>query len=381
MTSLSTRTPRVVLCLAGLLFLIAALAWASPAYADDTLPPGTDKELDDVMMPDENGSQPGDGRDDDGDGSTNEEDEEVGGGSEDDTGSDDGGLAERVGKQVFGGILADIVDSIADAAAGWATKMLTEQAFALPEPEGEIKLFYERMGSIVQPGAIALLLLTGLMLMLRGTSYNTAYATQHALPKIVIFFAGLAFFPEIMTLISDLARGMGEVLVDPSKLSEAFENVLVGRITPGPGGLLDGLIVIVTAVLLLFLFVMCLFKTFLFGVLFIAGPLAMFVYPISSLSGLAAQWFKAMIACVAIPLLWAVEASIGSQLIASPESIFGAGVGLSIYSGLLTIILAWVMVKTPFKVFEWCFYGYSSGSGLISHVARSAVARAIIKGR
>jgi hypothetical protein len=382
---------RTALCLAVLLALFIPLFLAPEARAQENdcvmtdngcvSDPTPDKDGEDdtngtdAMLPDENGSQQGDGRDDDGDGNTSEDDEQLGGNANDDS---EGGLVSGIAEDVFNTIMNNAVEKVADAAAGWAEDFLTEGAFSLPAPDGEIKTFYDQVSTIVQPGAVVLLLLTGLMLTLRGANYNTSYATQNALPKIVFFFAALAFFPEVMTMISDLAKNIADALVDPSQLSDSFVRVLEAQAKTG--GLLGGAIVLVGALLLLFLFAISVFKSFLFGVLFIVGPLAMFVYPIPSLSGLTAQWFKGTIACTAIPLLWAIEASVGSALIGSPEAMFGDTFANNIIVPVLVLVLAYVMVKTPFKVFEWCFYGYSSGSGMVGHVARAGAAKLALGG-
>lgn len=386
------RTARpAALCLLVLLVLLTPFFWAPAAQAQendcimtdngcvsDPTPDG-DSEDDtngtDAMLPDENGSQQGDGRDDDADGNANEDDEQLGGNANDDS---EGGLVSGIAEDVFNTIMTHVVEKTGDAAAGWATDFLTEGAFSLPEPEGDIKTFYDKVSGVVQPGAIVLLLLTGLMLTLRGANYNTAYATQNALPKIVFFFAALAFFPEVMGMISDLTKNLATALVDPSQLSDAYVRLVEAQAKSG--GLLGGAIVLVAAVMLLFLLAISIFNSFLFGVLYIVGPLAMFVYPIPSLSALTGQWFKATIACSAIPLLWAVEASIGSALISAPEMLFGEGYTNNILVPVLVLVLSWVMIKTPFKVFEWCFYGYSSGNGMVGHVAKAGATKLALGG-
>ena len=365
------RTARpAALCLLTLLVLLTPFFWTPAAHAQDAVPGMDSNELNGGM----------DGRD--------EPEEQDSGGEEsgteesgtEESGEEDseGGLVSGIAEDVFNTIMTHVVEKTGDAAAGWATDFLTEGAFSLPEPEGEIKTFYDQVSGVVQPGAIVLLLLTGLMLTLRGANYNTSYATQNALPKIVFFFAALAFFPEVMGMISDLTKNLASALVDPSQISDAYVRLVEAQVKSG--GLLGGAIVLVAAVMLLFLLAISIFKSFLFGVLFIAGPLAMFVYPIPTLSGLTGQWFKATIACSAIPLLWAIEASIGSALISAPEMMFGEGYSNNFIVPVLVLVLSWVMIKTPFKVFEWCFYGYSAGNGLVGHVAKAGATKLALGG-
>jgi hypothetical protein len=405
MTAKTGTTSRLLLSLIVLLIAIAPFAWAAPAVAQ--MPPQSEFEEGEGMAPDQNGDQPGDGVDDDGDGNPNEADtdeekpgdaggdEATEGAQEQDSG-DDGGLVEQIGMDVFGSIMTSIVEKVSEAAAALVEKFLTDAAFTLPDPQGEINLFYDKMSGVVQPGAIVLLLLTGLMLTLRGTNYNTAYATQNALPKIVFFFGALAFFPEVMAMISDLTQGIASALLDPSEISAAFQKLLssagtgalfAGATGAATGGTISGalaifagIIAVVGAVLCFLLVLLNIFKGFMFGALFIAGPLALFAYPIPALSGLATQWFKGMLACTAIPLLWSLEAAIGTAIIADPAMIFGDVPGVGLYSTLVLLILMWMMIKTPFKVLEWAFFGYSSGNSFVGHVAKAAASSLATRG-
>jgi hypothetical protein len=294
-----------------------------------------------------------------------------------DDGGDDGGI----GAKIFAGILEWTFEDRLEANAEKLTDMLTGSAFTLPTPEGEIRMFYERTSAVVQPGAVVLLLLTGLMMTLRGTNYNTAYATQSALPKIVIFIAGLAFFPQIMVFISELSSNLSNALLDENTMANALQRVQTNQIFLG--FTLIGVLVNICAFVLIFgLVLISLVKSFLFAVLFIAGPLAMFLYPIPALSGIASSWFKGTLACTAIPLLWCIEVWIGTAVIESPEMVFGDMPGVRLFSSLTVLILTWVMIKTPFKVFEYCFYGYTSGGGITSQIGRGvATATTISLGR
>ena len=366
-----TRTARpAALSLLALLVLLTPLFWTPAAHAQDAVPGMDSNELNGGM----------DGRDEPEEQDSGDEESGTEESGTEESGEEDseGGLVSGIAEDVFNTIMTHVVEKTGDAAAGWATDFLTEGAFSLPEPEGEIKTFYDQVSGVVQPGAIVLLLLTGLMLTLRGANYNTSYATQNALPKIVFFFAALAFFPEVMGMISDLTKNLASALVDPSQISDAYVRLVEAQAKSG--GLLGGAIVLVAAVMLLFLLAISIFESFLFGVLFIAGPLAMFVYPIPTLSGLTGQWFKATIACSAIPLLWAIEASIGSALISAPEMMFGEGYSNNFIVPVLVLVLSWVMIKTPFKVFEWCFYGYSAGNGLVGHVAKAGATKLALGG-
>lgn len=288
---------------------------------------------------------------------------------------DEGGGGLGVG--IFTGIIDFLSKSLGEGLANQATKFLTGAAFSLPTPEGEIKGMYDQVSNIMKPGAVVLVLITGLMMTLRGTNYNTAYATQSALPKIVVFIAALAFFPQIMSLLSTWSESFANAIIGTSELDSAFEKIISNIFTPG-STVFTGIILVATAFLLVGLVIVCVLKSFLFGVLFILGPLVMFLYPISSLSGITTAWFKGVLACFVIPILWVIEIRIGSTFIESPQILLGDAPGLGIYSAVMVVVLTYAMLKTPFIVIQYCFYGNSGGTGIVGHVGRAAVAATAI---
>jgi hypothetical protein len=277
----------------------------------------------------------------------------------------------------FMGIIDFISERVGEAAADEASGFLTDAAFSLPTPEGEIRDMYDQVSNIMKPGAVLLVLVTGLMMTLRGTNYNTTYATQSALPKIVFFIAGLAFFPEIMNLLSTWSQSFADAVIGNSSLDGAFEKLISNSLTPG-STMFTGIILFATLFLMVGLVIVCALKSFLFGLLFIVGPLAMFLYPISSLSGITTAWFKGVLACFIIPILWVIEIRIGGTFIESPQILLGDAPGLGIYSAVMVVVLTYAMLKTPFIVIQYCFYGNSGGTGLVGHVGRAAVAATAI---
>ena len=293
---------------------------------------------------------------------------------------DGGGILGGIGSGILEDIINYISESVGQAAAEEATQFLTGAAFNLPQPEGEINNMYEQVSTIMKPGAVVLLLMTGLLMTLKGANYNTAYATHSALPKIVVFVAGLAFFPEIMNLLSTWSQSFADALIGTSELDGAFERIVRNNVTPG-SNLFAGIITFVTFFLLIGLVLVCALKSFLFGILYIVGPLAMFLYPIKNLSGITGAWFKGVLACFVIPILWVVEIRIGTTFIETPELLLGNVPGLGLYSGILLVVLTYTMFKTPFVVVQYCIYGQTSGNGIVGHLARAALVSKLIYGR
>jgi hypothetical protein len=117
-------------------------------------------------------------------------------------------------------------------------------------------------------------------------------------------------------------------------------------------------------------------KNILFPLLFIAGPFALASSVIPGVNHLAASWFRAVLACAAIPVLWSLELGIGSVIVSSPEAIFGDMVDVlgawsdGIFTSVGAILVLYVMHKTPFKVLEWAFESYDSSRGAWRGLAR-----------
>jgi hypothetical protein len=117
-------------------------------------------------------------------------------------------------------------------------------------------------------------------------------------------------------------------------------------------------------------------KNILFQLLFIAGPFALASSVIPGVNHLAASWFRGVLACAAIPVLWSLELGIGSVIVSSPETIFGDMVDVlgawsdGIFTSVGAILVLYVMYKTPFKVLEWAFESYDSSRGAWRGLAR-----------
>ena len=141
-----TRTARpAALCLLAFLVLLTPFLWNPAAHAQDAVPGMDSNELNGGM----DGKDEPEEQDSGGEESGTEESGTEESGEED----SEGGLVSGIAEDVFNTIMTHVVEKTGEAAAGWATDFLTEGAFSLPEPEGEIKTFYDQVSGVVQPGA------------------------------------------------------------------------------------------------------------------------------------------------------------------------------------------------------------------------------------
>jgi hypothetical protein len=256
---------------------------------------------------------------------------------------------------------------------------LADAAFALPAPDkgGKLVGYYERLVDKVKPALVVGVLLLGLGMMLQSANYNTNYAVLQGLPRLVFVALALAFFPQFIGMVSELSGGLAVSFMDEAHVGGALRDMVAASAVPGLSvlGVLGQILMLLSGLLVL---IVAIARNMIFSVLYLLGPLALIAYPIPGVSGITASWFRGVIACFAISVIYCVEATIGSWIVDAPELVFGKGAGVSpVFNVLAMVLLFWIMWKTPFKVLEWAFQGYyapgSGFGGLMSGVAKSFV--------
>lgn len=296
--------------------------------------------------------------------------------AEDRSGSEDGGESSGDGD---GGFLNDIAVDMLKSIGTWIgdgiqaeaekrTENMTDQIrdgrYQIDPPSNDLTEIYEGFADWAKFAAIPLLLLLGLSMTLRGANYDTAYAVQTGLPKIITMIAGMAFMPEIIGVIADVSREISNAVIDQQAMEEGFNRLIEGQLTrafTGLGGIqiIVWLIKLILSVLILFAVA---FTNLVFGILYVIGPLALIFYAIPRFSDVAAAWFRGILACFAISVLWAVEFGVGFRFIGDPTLLY-EGTGSSLLPLLFNVGLLWLIWKTPWYVFQWAFYSYSAGGG------------------
>lgn len=280
------------------------------------------------------------------------------------------GLAIGMFEAIWG-FIADRIEGAAKAQAEDMSEQITEGRYMLDPPNNGLVAVYEDTSNWAKPGAIALLLVLALSMTLRATNYNTAYAAQTGIPKIVVVLAGIAFFPEIIDMIAGLTRSMSEAVVDEAALQEGLQTVYTGNMLR-PGGITSVVWIakLILSVLIIFAIAV---RNLLFGILFVIGPLAMIFHAIPRFSDVAAAWLRGMLACFAISVLWALEFGIGFRFVADPDLIFSDGIGSGLLPVMLSLGIVYLVWKTPWWVYQWAFYSYSTGGGSGARTAISAL--------
>jgi hypothetical protein len=276
------------------------------------------------------------------------------------------------GLDIFDAIMGHLYEKAVEEPGAEAARYVTEDALALPETgEGGLSETYEKISDAVKPGAVPAMLLLGYLIMFRGTNYNAAYTAQSSLPKVFVFVVGLGFFPELVDMLVDIAGGLTQVLVT----DEGVQGFIGGAFEtsggePGKAGGTAVLAVFGQVVMTLMLILVgftSVLKNVIFGLLFVGGPVPMFFYAVPGMAGVAAAWFRAVIACLLLPVLFAAEIGIGAVMAKTPSLVFGGPAGdTPLASVVIGIVVLYAMWQTPRQLLSWAFSGHWASGGFVS---------------
>lgn len=344
-----------VLCCFVVLSATAPNAAAQdPIRADDS--PSRGDQLN------EPSGESGDGDEDSG-GEDSEEESSEEPSSEDS--EDDGGFLQGIGvnmlKEITGWI-EEGVEAEAQKRTADLVSQLTSGRYMMQPPSNGLTDIYRDTADWAKYAAIPLLLLLGLSMCLRGANYDTAYAVQTGIPKIVTVLAGIAFMPEIIGVIADMTRSIAEAVVDVEAMQQGFETLSkeesVIKVSPA----LTIIVWLIKGILSVLLLLAVAVQKLIFGLLYIVGPLALIFHAIPKFSDVAAAWLRGILASFVISILWALEFGFGYRLVGDPSMLY-SGTGWRTLPLILSLGILWLAWKTPWWVYQWAFYSYSAGGG------------------
>ena len=253
---------------------------------------------------------------------------------------------------------------------------LSNAAFELQVPEdgGELMSLYDDTVGKVKGALLVGVLILAVRMTLQPTSHTTQYAFLGGLPKILFVGLALAFFPDFVRMVAELSGGLAFETMSEAKLGGALSEMIATSQNGNDGASVLGYIgLIVMLCMGLLVMVTAVVRNMLFTVLFLVGPLALICFFMPGLAPVTYAWFRAVLACFVISLLFCVEALIGSWIASAPELVFGkAAEVVPIFNVLAVLLLFWIMWKTPFEVLKWAFQGHASpGGGAFSGMANS----------
>lgn len=274
---------------------------------------------------------------------------------------------------------------------------IDRMGLALPSPSGALVDKYQSVSEKVRPMVLIGMLMLGVLMMVRSANYNSTYLVQTALPRIGLAVLGLAFFPQIAQMIADLSNGLSSSfykdadvvnmlvqLIDDSIIANV--TVLLATLVNPAGwtvaGIIAAIFLVPVLIMVALLFIITYLNSLFFSLLILVGPIALGCYAIPGLSAVTGAWFKGVLAAALAPVLLSIEIMLMTWAGTHTEAI-GAGKFTTI---VIAVLMLWMMVKTPGKVYHWAFGSFGGGEGgsfLAGMGARSLMrmgARALVGG-
>lgn len=386
--ALGAATVVVACCLAVLILAPSAV------YAQGESPSEVEEMAEDATTPEDSGGNEGEGSGEDSSGEATTADGQPvddetqdaideasrgdapaqGSVGEDRSGSEDGeesagdgeggflnGIAVGMIKSIFNWIGDGIEDEAGKRAADLASQ-LTQGRYMIEPPNNELTELYDGVAAWAKFVAVPLLLLLGLSMCLNGANYDTSHAVQTGMPRIITMIAGMAFMPEIITVIADMTQSVSNAVIDVDAMQAGFESLGKGELAIKISPAAIVIVWIIKGLLSLLLLFAIAVQNLIFGVLFMVGPLALIFYAIPRFSDIAAAWFRGILACFAISVLWSLQFGFGYRLVGDPTLLY-ENTGWRLLPLLLSLGILWLAWKTPWWVYQWAFYSYSAGGG------------------
>lgn len=286
----------------------------------------------------------------------------------------------------FQGILQWIFDNTVGALVEAVGEALRDSILPLEKPSGEVVGLYRTLSDQMRPAILVGILVLGLLMMIQTTRYDVAYASFSGLPRLLGAAVALAFLPQFMEILTGLSTGISAAFFpDGAQMKDAYAELWKARLaTLVTGtGILSILLEIGLLIVGFLVVIVAMLKNIIFNLLFIAAPFALVGSLLPGLSSLAASWFRGVLACAAIPVLWAIEIGVGVFVVRSPGAIFGDYATSAdffsdgIATTLAAILVLWIMYKTPFKLLEWAF-NIQLGGGLTGAIVKGVAIRGAV---
>lgn len=288
------------------------------------------------------------------------------------------------------GFFTTILRWVWDHTFGWMLENMASafQTNLLPLPDleaqGSVVAFYESSVEKMRPAILVGILLLGILMVLNTPNYDLAYAGFAGLPKLMGVAMAMAFLPQFMGQLGAISGGLSDAFF-PSGGELDGAGYELFKASVGPTSVLNPLTIVVGIMLVWVGFaviLVALLKNIFYVLLFLAAPFALVASLFPGLASLAGSWFRGVVACAAIPALWSIEIGVGTFILRFPETIFGEYANALGFitdaqvTSLGAILIMWIMYRTPFKVLEWSFPGYSAAGGGIRGLVRAVATAA-----
>ncbi|MCZ7423767.1 hypothetical protein O7605_30090 [Verrucosispora sp. WMMA2121] len=249
-----------------------------------------------------------------------------------------GWLAETV-NAVLGGLLAFLTSSI----------FVSPDVTVLPQ----VRSIAGNSAVVVSACFVVAVIAAGVAVML-GDSVETQYHVKHLLPRLVVGFVLSVFAVPLTGALIEIANALTVAMAGesaPTTETVAFVRARIASAMTDPSNaLLIAVIGLLIVVLMFMLVAGWLVRIGLLVILAGIAPVALACYATPWTQGAAGLWWRAVLGCLATPMLQAVAFSAGIDLLVDPTSNLPILLGLpssDTLNLLMVIVVLWTTVKIP----------------------------------
>ncbi len=308
-----------------------------------------------------------------------------------------GGVGGAIGGAVTGTLLDGfkaIIDLLFGGLQSAITVALIKWMTTIPNLSGG---HVGHLESSIAVGASGLLAATMTISIVRfwssGLTGGGAWAGAEGVARAAVAAALIGLWPQIFDLAIRLSNALQSGILGggvQAELKALFRDLDVIGLAGGAltGGLVPMFLAIVIAVvgilMLLALVAMKIVITALTIVLFCAMPLALVVWPIPELAGIARLCIRSLAVVVAIPIVWCLIfgafAAIGADTFSfsntgKDQGIFGTALNVTIVRPLVAIALLYLALVLPRRLLQLAPF-FNGRPGAVRHIGTGMAVRA-----
>ncbi|MBT8227318.1 MAG: hypothetical protein HKP61_05290 [Dactylosporangium sp.] len=273
---------------------------------------------------------------------------------------------------------------------GGLVSFLTATFFTSPDVTGfpQVQALVDRSVVVVNAAFVLAIIAAGAIAMGHGT-FQIRYQAKDLLPRLVFGFVIANFGVELCQMLTETANALMTAMVGKTASGTKVVGFVQDRIVSAMRDPTAGLLAVVIGLLIVVLFYMLLVGWFarIATLIVLAGvaPVALACHALPQTQAAAALWWRALLGCVATPVLQAIFFSTGVELLLDPDRnvqilLLGTGpttASTDTFNLFIAACLLWVTVHIPKLVARYVTRGgQMSSAGL---VLRAVVVQSITR--
>jgi hypothetical protein len=216
---------------------------------------------------------------------------------------------------------------------GGLVSFLTTTFFTSPDVTGfpQVQLLVGRSMVVVNAAFVLAIVAAGAIGMTHGT-FQIRYQVKDLIPRLVFAFVIANFGSELCRMLIEVANALMLGMVGQTATGPRVVEFVKARIVAAMGDPASGVLAVVIGLIIVVLFYMLLVGWFarIATLIVIAGiaPVALACYALPQTQAAAGLWWRALLGCLATPVLQAIFFTTGVNLLLDPDSTVPALLGL-----------------------------------------------------